>query len=306
MAVAMAALAALFMGSASAAQHHATHQVDHRPALHPALVVALLRRPWWLLGSLASIVGLVLQTTALAIGSIIVVQTIMISSLGWTAVGESLFARKRPNRRVVAGVGLAVFGVVGFLAQLQPHLPPDPPAPSFPAVCIVLTGCATLAAAGGLLATRGAGQARALGLALATGVGYGLTAALLKLVTTQIRHGGWPAPLHHPALYAAAALGPAAVLLSQNTLQQGQLASPALTIILLLDPVVGVATGVLWFCEQLATSPGAVAGAAACIATSVAGVAVSQTTTGPGRTSEWPRQEDVPGFRGASVAARDR
>ena len=39
----LAALAAMFVGLAAAAQHRATHEVAGRAALHPGLVLALLR-----------------------------------------------------------------------------------------------------------------------------------------------------------------------------------------------------------------------------------------------------------------------
>ena len=80
-AMALAALAAFCVGLAAAAQHHATQQVDEHAALHPGLVRALLRRPWWLLGSLVATAGVVLQVAALATGSIIAVQTLMVTSL---------------------------------------------------------------------------------------------------------------------------------------------------------------------------------------------------------------------------------
>jgi threonine/homoserine efflux transporter RhtA len=73
-------------------------------------------------------------------------------------------------------------------------------------------------------------------------------------------------------------VGPAAVLLSQNTLQRGRSAAAALTIVLVLDPLVGVATGVLWLGEQLTASPAGMLSAVACAAAAVAGAALAPTT----------------------------
>lgn len=125
---------------------------------------------------------------------------------------------------------------------------------------------------------------------MATGAGYGLTAALLKLVGTQVRDGGWAAPLQHPAVYAVAVLGPAAVLLSQNALQHARPVTTALTLVLLLDPLVGVAAGVLWFGERVSTSFGGLAGAVACAAAAIGGAVVSHDTGPPGETAVPPRQ----------------
>ncbi len=165
----LAVLAALFVGFASAAQHHATRQVDDHVALHPGLALALLRRRWWLVGA-AAVVGIGLQVAALTAGSIIAVQTVMVSSLAWTTIGESLLARRRPGARMVAGV----------------------------------------------------------------------------------------------------------VLLSQSALQKGHRAAPAVAVILLVDPVVGLATGVLWFGERITATAGTVLGALACVAVTVGGIALAQ------------------------------
>ena len=293
-AVVLAVVAALCTGVAAAAQHHATHQVDRRPPLHPGIVLALLRRPWWLAGSAAAVVGLALQIAALVVGSIIVVQAIMISSVAWTVLGEALWARRRPGGRTLVGVGLAGAGVAGFLVLLHPRVPPAPPPPTVAMTAVVGAGCAAVSAAGLLWAARGPERTAALGLAVPTGVGYGLAAALMKLVSAQVRSGGWAEPFHHPALYTAVVVGPAAVLLSQNTLQRGRSAAAALTIVLLLDPLVGVATGVLWFGEQLTAGVAGTVGAVACVAAAVAGCALAQVEP-PARRHTGATATDDPG-----------
>jgi len=126
---------------------------------------------------------------------------------------------------------------------------------------------------------------RALGLAVATGSGYGLTAALLKLVILQLQDG-WSEPLRHPALYAACIVGPAAILLSRNTLQQGRLATPAVTIILLADPLVGLAAGVTWFGDHITTALPALSGAVLGVGTAITGIAIAQS--GSHRTAPPP------------------
>src|SRR3954449_465199 len=258
-----AALAALAMGLASACQHHATGQVDRRAFLHPGLVLALGRRPWWLAGTAASVTGLGLQVAALSAGSIIVVQTVLVSCLAWTLLGECLFARVLPTRRAVSGIALAGAGLVGVLLALRPTVAPRALVPPGGAVALVVGGCAAVAAAGLLIAARNTGRARALApgaaappsgrliaarttgrtrvlaLAVTAGTGYGLTAALLKIVGEELQGGG-TRPLGHPALYAALRVGGAAVLLSQNTLQSGRRAAPAIAVMMAVDPAVGL------------------------------------------------------------------
>lgn len=268
----LAALAAFCVGLAAAAQHHATQQVDEHSALHPGLVRALLRRPWWLLGSVVAVAGVALQVAALAHGSIIAVQTLMVTSLAWTTIGESALARRAPGLRAVAGVALAVCGTAGLLLLLDPQPAPDQRIPTGAAVAVVVGGCAVVATIGLAWSACRAGSARALGLALATGCAYGLNAALLKLVGGQLELG-WDEPFRHAPLYAACLLGPAAVLLSQNALQHGRRATPAVAVVLLVDPVIGLVTGALWFGEHITATPVTVVAAVAFVAVTITGIA---------------------------------
>ena len=315
-ATALAALAALCVGLAAAAQHHATRQVDQHAVLHPGFVLALLRRRWWVLGSAVAVAGLVLQVAALATGSIITVQTLMVTALAWTTAGESLLVRRRPDGPAVAGVALTVCGIASLLLLLDPRSAPEPRPPTGPAVAVVVGGCALAAGVGLAWAARRTGSERALGLALATGCAYGLTAALLKLVGSQLLLG-WDEPLRHPALYAACLLGPAAVLLSQNTFQQGRRASPGVAVVLLVDPAVGLGCGVLWFGERVATTPTTLLAAAACVVVTIGGIALTQraatvppptTATArspaPGSDRRSPREGPATGAAGVQDARR--
>lgn len=298
----LAALAALAMGLASACQHHAVRQVGRRAFLHPGLVLALVRRPWWLAGVAASAVGLCLQVAALTAGSIVVVQTVLVSCLAWTLAGESLLGRVLPGRRTVGGVALAGAGLVGVLLALRPAVPAQPVTPPVGAVALVAGACAALAAFGLLGAARGTGRTRVLALAATAGVGYGLTAALLKIVGAELRVG-WTEPLGHAPLYAAAGVGAAAVLLSQNALQSGRWAAPAVAVMMTVDPVVGIATGVLWFGEQLTTTPAALLAALACTVTTAAGLTLAHPADHavPGAVSGSARRAPGPPRRASTA-----
>jgi hypothetical protein len=111
------------------------------------------------------------------------------------------------------------------------------------------------------LSTVDTASVRVLGLALATGVLYGLTAGLMKVVAGQARGGIWE-PFRHWTLYVVCVIGPLGFLLSQNTFQQGRFLTPALAVITALDPLVGVAIGLSWMGETANDSPLALAGEA--------------------------------------------
>ena len=178
-------------------------------------------------------------------------------------------------------------GLVGLLLALAPVRPAIAVTPGLTDAVAVLGVCTAIALAV-LACSRRARSDRSMALAVATGIGYGITAALLKLVTDQLREG-WTEPLHHPALYLACLLGPAAILLSQNALQRGRTAAPAVTVILLLDPVIGLVTGTLWFGERVTTQPVVLLAAAMAGAVAVAGVLLIQSDTSDGERSFTPR-----------------
>ena len=164
--------------------------------------------------------GLGLQVAALTAGSIVVVQTVLVSCLAWTLLGECLFARVLPTRRAVSGIALVGAGLVGvLLALVRPTVAPRVLVPPGGAVALVVGGCAAVAATGLLIAARTTGRTRALALAVTAGTGYGLTAALLKIVGEELQ-GGWTRPLGHPALYAAS-WWCAAVLLARTRCRAG-------------------------------------------------------------------------------------
>ena len=89
----------------------------------------------------------------------------------------------------------------------------------------------------------GRGSLRVLGLAVATGVLYGVTAGLMKAVAGQARMD-LAEPFRHWTLYLVCLLGPLAFLLSQNTFQQGTFLSPALAGCGLRSRLVGFATAI--------------------------------------------------------------
>jgi hypothetical protein len=119
------------------------------------------------------------------------------------------------------------------------------------------------------------GIGRVLALAACTGLGYGVTAVQLKSIGTQLASGP-VAPLQHPALYVALVLGPLSILLSQHALQQGRLATAVVSLILVVDPLVGLMAGPLWFGERIDTGLVSLAAAAACAVTLLAGVGLTQ------------------------------
>ena len=260
-AVPAALLGAAGFGLASAAQQRATHEVPVAPTLSPRLVLELLRHPWWLVGLMATVLALAMQLVALAFGPLAVVQPLLVTGVVFAGVFSALLHRRTPDRWVVVGGLVTAAGLAAFLLQARPvdtrpaeHLDVTDSPAFLLAVALVVAGCLVFAGS----TSR---PSRVLALALATGVLFGITAALMKAVTTAVR-GGLGELFTTPALYAACVVGPMGFLLSQNTFQQGRLVSPSVAIITTADPIVGVFAGIAWLGEDLVTTGPLIAGQA--------------------------------------------
>jgi drug/metabolite transporter (DMT)-like permease len=259
-AVPAAVAGAASFGLASAVQQRATKEVPTTGTLDPRLLLELVRRPVWVLGIGAVIVGLSLQLVALAYGPLVLVQPLLVTGVLFGAVFSAVLTHRRVDRLVVLGSLGAVAGLSAFLILARPtggstQLEQDgwallPLAVGLGATVVI---CLTVA-------SRYDGPVQVGALATATGVFYGLTAGLMKVVTSQFRFGGFPEIFTHPVFYVVCAIGPLGFLLSQNTFQHGTLIAPALAIITIVDPLVGVAIGVSWLGEQVNSSPAVLAG----------------------------------------------
>jgi drug/metabolite transporter (DMT)-like permease len=271
-AVPAAVAGAASFGLASALQHRATKRVATSRTLDPRLLLRLARRPGWLLSIGTVLVGLALQVTALAFGPIVLVQPLLVTGVLFGAVFSALLAHRRVDRAILLGSVACAAGLAGFLLLSRPEggtgeFAPAGMLPLVIVLALVVSLCLVVAA-------RFGGPLRVLALATATGVLYGVTAGLIKVVTAQIRAGGITAPFEHPVLYVVCAVGPVGFLLSQNTFQQGALVAPALAVITVVDPVVGILIGIGWLGERIAATPPELAGQAVAAAVTVTGIAV--------------------------------
>jgi drug/metabolite transporter (DMT)-like permease len=272
-AVPAAVLGAAGFGLASAAQQRATKEVELAPTLSPRLLVDLTKRPMWLLGLVATILALLLQLIALAFGPLAIVQPLLVTGVAFAAIFTALMSGRRPDLLTMLGALFCAAGLSTFLLLARPvavgtHEDVDLSSglPLVIGLSVLVVGCLVYAA----LVEH---PSRVLALALTTGILYGVTAGLMKVITGQLRVG-LDEPFRHPVLYAVCIIGPIGFLLSQNTFQQGRLVSPAVAVITSADPVVAVLVGVGWLGEQIDTSPARLAGAAIGAAVVVAGIAL--------------------------------
>lgn len=271
-AVPAAIVGAAGMGLASAAQARATHQVRASRTLSPRLLFDLARQPVWLIGVTATIAGLGLQVVALGFGPLILVQPLLVTALPFASFFAAVLVGRRLDRVIVLGAFTCVGGLSAFLLLAQPTGGSDQLIHQAPLGELAF-GLGVIAIGGLVLSSLVNGTAKVLGLALATGVFYGVTAGLMKVVAGQLREGV-AVPFQHWTLYAVCVIGPIGFLLSQNTFQQGMGVSSALAVITTVDPLVGIAIGVWWLGESAASGPLVLVGEVVAALVIVAGIAV--------------------------------
>jgi drug/metabolite transporter (DMT)-like permease len=257
-AVPAAVAGAASFGLASAIQHRVTKQVPEVRTLSPRMLFDLIRKPIWVLSILTVLVGLSLQVVALAFGPLVLVQPLLVTSVLFGAA----FAAWLAHRRMDLVLGLGGLACVGGLSAFLVLARPSGQGSEFTGASILPLALALglLVVAALLAAGWFPGEVGAIGMAVATGVLYGVTAGLIKVVAGQFRGGGLAEPFQHWSLYAVCVIGPMGFLLSQQTFQRGRLMSPALAVITTVDPLVAAAIGVNWLGETIETSSTILAG----------------------------------------------
>jgi drug/metabolite transporter (DMT)-like permease len=252
----------------SVLQHSAATTVAHERSLRPGLLLDLVRRPRWLLGNLAEVGAVVLQFVALRRGSLLLVQTVLVSGLLFALpLGAALQHRRLTTPdwlgTVAVVVGLGVFVVVARPTRGHGN------ASTVGWAAVLGLGCGAVLALI-LAAPRRPGSGRAAYLGGACGVLFGVDAALAKASGHLLNHGAAHAAAAWQP-YALAALGVVGFVLAQSAFQAGPLAA-SLPLITAVDPVAAALIGVLAFHERLASSAPAVVVQAAAAVAIVAGV----------------------------------
>lgn len=283
-AVVLAVSAGFSYALASVLQQRAASEAPPELSLRPGLLLALLRRPLWLLGTLADGAAYVFEAASLAFGSIIIVQPLLVTGLLWALPLSALGRPERVTRRewvpaIALVIGLAVFVTVG-----DPHGGRSQAS----GLAWILTMVAiAIPVTGAVLASRAAAAGRrALLLSFAAGCVYGLTAALTKS-TLDLLDRGVVDVFTHWQPYALLAAGFVGFLLNQSAFQAGHLAAslPAMAV---TDPVIGCAIGVTLFGETLGAT-----GTAAIVATAASIVVMAVATVSLAR-SPLVTHEQVP------------
>jgi drug/metabolite transporter (DMT)-like permease len=249
--VLLAVLAAVFLAVGIVVRQRATMDVPQEHGVSSVMFLTLLRRPLWWGGTAAAVAGFVFQALALAKGSLLLVQPILVSGLLFALPLSARLAHRRVTRGewLWAMVLTAALAVFVLLAKTRPG---DYEA-SLPLSALVAVICTAFVCACVVVATRTTGWKRAVLLAVAVGVLFGVVAVLTKLVMHLLTHEGLRTVLTTPVLYLLVMTGVLATFLQQSAFHAGSLQTSVPTM-LVLEPVVAVVLGAVVLGEHLDVS----------------------------------------------------
>lgn len=244
------ALAAAFMfGLSNVLEQREAEQLPDNQSLRASLLVRLVRRPLWLAGFGADVSGYVCHAAALAFGSLVFVQPLLVTGLLFALLlRAAITGRPLRPRELLAAIVLAA-SVVVFLLVVSPHggrsqaplgrwVIAGPVIAASIAVCVVS-------------GQRVAGPRRALLLGLAAGISFGVSAALTKTFVHLLGEGVFPMLQHwEPYALAVATLG--GLVLAQSSFQAGSL-SASIAALEVAEPVVAAAIGIGLLDERVET-----------------------------------------------------
>jgi drug/metabolite transporter (DMT)-like permease len=239
------------------------------------LVLRLARRPVWLLGITAMILGFGFQLTALRFGPLALVQPILALELllvfGYLAIAGARRVRVRRRDWLAAAAMSAGIGL--FLGLAAPSGGrPQAPARAWLLAALATAAVAAVAVAAGTVPARASRSRRAAFLGAATGISWGFVAAIIKELSSHLGQGPG-AVFASWAPYALVAVGAATMVLSSHALAAGPLAAsqPGFTV---LDPLSATLLGEFLFGERFRTGPADLALEALALAVVVTGACV--------------------------------
>jgi drug/metabolite transporter (DMT)-like permease len=244
----LALCAALCIAIGDAVQQRSAQGVSEEPVSHIELFKRLLKDPMWWLGSIAGFAGFGFQAAALAFGSVLLVQALIVTSLLFALPLSAFFAGRRITRwqwmwAVLLAGSVAVIVTVG-----NPTAGHSRAGWELWVWVVAIMGPAMAACLVGARMSVGKPQSAVL-LALVAGSLWGLFAVLAKGVVGRLEHGIW-AVVTAPELYVWLAVATAATLLQQASFGAGSLAAslPTSTV---AEPVVAAVLGIYVLGETL-------------------------------------------------------
>lgn len=264
LAILLGLLAALLFAVGTVFMQKGTLDMPEGEAEKPGFLLKLIRKPIWVLGIVADLLGYAAQAGALAVGRLVVVQPLLVATVVFALPLGVKFTGQRVGRKEIVGALLVTGGVALFVILNNP----DEGKSDAPWDEWLIAAAALLGAAAVLFAASrrfGPGVKAAL-LGTAAGGLLGLASALTKSTVTRFDEGfghvfgDW----HVYALVVVSVVG---FSLLQSALATGSLA-PAIATNMSVETLASIVLGIILFDEDLHGSP-------ALLAVSIVGLLVA-------------------------------
>ena len=239
--------AAFFIAIGDVIHQRSAHEVTDEQVSHLELFTRLLRdRQWWL-GSLVAAAGFGLQAAALGLGSVLLVQALLVTSLLFALPINARVSHRRVTRWEWMWAALLAAAVVVIVTVGNPTAGHSRASlETWTAVVVVLGPALVLCVLGANIVK---GRASAVLLGFVSGALWGLFAVLTKGVVDRLDDGLW-ALIRTPELYVWALVGIAGTAYQQASFRAGSLTAslPTMTV---AEPLVGSLLGVVVLGEAL-------------------------------------------------------
>lgn len=241
-AVLIALAAAIAFGWSTALMHHGASGADDGVG-YLALLRHVVTQWRWLLGMVASLLGLALHVVALHLGSLSLVQPLVVTGLFFSLVFRDALDRQWPSRRTLTWGAITAAGLALFLTAAGST--DGVPAPD-DGHAALLIGVGLVLAAALVWASARLTPCAGLLMGTAAGIVFGLVAGAIKAATEAWSAGevlsSWPA-------YAVCVLGPLGFLLNQRAYNRTRLPD-YLPMLNMVNPLVSLAFGVVVYAER--------------------------------------------------------
>lgn len=239
--------AALFIAVGDVLHQRSATDVTAGPVGHAQLFLRLLRDRGWWLGSAVAAVGFALQAAALGLGSVLLVQALLVTSLLFALPIHARMRRRRPSRWEFAWAVLLAASVAVIVTVGNPTAGVSRAGSgTWLLVTAVLAPALVLCV---IAANKVRGPVSAVLLALVSGALWGVFAVLTKGVVALLG-AGVGALLASPEPYAWLLAGIGGTVFQQSAFRAGALTAslPTMTV---AEPVVAAALGVVVLGETL-------------------------------------------------------
>lgn len=250
LAVGLAVASALAFAVATVAQQRAAAESSDHDARGGQFVGQLLRNPRWLAAMLGTGGGYGLQAAALGVGSVLIVQPILVTSLLFALPLSAYLAHQRLHwsaavSGLIVGVSLAVFLILGNPNSGASHASQQGWLVVSAIGVPIVAGCL-------ILAHPRSGAPRASLLAVAVGLLGGVLAVLTKAVVASAG-AGLGHLLSGGETYGLIVVGVSGIYVQQLAFQAGAL-QVSLPIMTVLEPVIAAVLGLTLLHEKLQAS----------------------------------------------------